>query len=408
MGENSTNFLFCGILWDSVGFCGILGRHTFFALRDIKMRVTIEDMESETKRPKRKGIFSLVFGGLWRVIKSHSSMAGIVLGVLFLCFLMMMVAYGLILSKIQRTYAVLVMFITTFVLTIPSHYLLIRMVYRLTGKHFLEKYAHEREIDMLRAELAERKQKEETRSNNSFPQERGQKVSWVPVWEQRIDQPVFDSIPFETEKRVQIDRHSLLYRGARKMYHWIVPVKINREEKPDKEDRLFVAGHIKGRRGFWVDADDITVCIDEPDKFIVHGLDEHAIHAGFLDDAESPSFKVEKYFSWAVSAKGGNYRNPDNIRKFELVRDDELSLRSSAISLHWDRLVDDVKNDTSRVMSDVLSATREKIISTLKAADATKTIEFANQESALEGSESKRKQLSDFSMNKERMQDFKD
>lgn len=344
--------------------------------------MSAENVENRKNRKLgRKGILFRVTSGLWRTAKSHSTAIGILLGILFLCFLMTMVAFGLILSKIQRTYAVLVMFITTFVLTIPSHYLLIRLVYRLTGKHFLDKYEREREVAALRAELAEKKQEEETRRNNNFPQERGQKVSWLPVWEQRIDQPIFDSVPYESEKRVAFDRHNILVRGAKKMYHWVVPVKINinaEKEKPDKEERLYVAGHITGRRIFWVDADEIMVNIDDPTTFLVYGLDQSAIHAGFLDDAEIPSFRVDKYFSWAVSTSGGKSGGSDNIKKFELIRDDEMTVRSSRISLHWDRLVDDIKTDTSRVMNDVLSATKEKIIATLKTMDASKRVEFVD------------------------------
>ena len=332
---------------------------------------------------------TMVMKKIWNLMRSHGKAVWLVLAVLFLCFLMTMVVFGLIMSRIQRTYALLVTFITTFVLTIPSHYLLIRLIYRLTGKHFLDKYEQDREIAALRAELAQRRQEEESRRNNNFPQERGQKVSWVPVWEQRIDQPLFDSVPFESEKRVQIDRHSLFYRGARKMYHWVVPVKIKREEKPDREERLFVAGHISGRRVFWVDAGEITVCLDDPAKFLVYGLNEDAIHAGFLDDAHTPSLKVEKYFSWAVTALGGNYAKPDNIKKFELIPEDELSARSSRISVHWEKLVSDVKFDTARVMDDVLAATREKITAALKAADSSKIIEFAEGKKTVSGKEEK-------------------
>ncbi len=349
-------------------------------------------MDVEKQNAGRKGNRGFLFrmaGSAWSALKKHSASAGMVILILFLCFLMTMVAFGLIMSKMQRTYAVLVMFITTFVLTIPSHWLLIRLVYRLTGRHFLSKYEQEREIAALRSELAGRRQEEETRRNNNFPQERGQKVTWVPVWEQRIDQPIFDSVPFESEKLVQIDKRSLLYRGARKMYHWVVPVKINREEKPDKEERLFVAGHISGRRVFWVDAGEITVNLDDPAKFVVYGLNENAIHAGFLDDAETPSLTVEKYFCWAVSAVGGNYAKPDSIRKFELIRDDEISARSSRIALHWEKVVDDVKFDTARVMKDVLSATREKILSTLKAVDSVRAVEFVDGKPELGGNEQK-------------------
>ena len=343
------------------------------------------ETETQTGEPKkRKGMLSLLFSSVWRVVKPHSTTVGIVLLILFLCFLMTMVAFGLILSKIQRTYAVLVMFITTFVLTIPSHFLLIRLIYRLTGKYFFEKQAREQELQSLKAELAERKQDEETRRNNNFPQERGQKVSWLPVWEQRLDQPIFDSVPYESEKRVQLDKHNILIRGAKKMYHWVVPVKINinaEKERPDKEERLYVAGHIVGRRIFWVDANEILVNIDDPTKFVVYGLDENAIHSGFLEDAETPSFRVDKYFSWAVSTSGGKYTNSDSIKKFELIRDDEMTLRSSRIALHWEKLVDDIKTDTSRIMSDVLSATKEKIIATLRTMDATKRIEFVDTKS---------------------------
>lgn len=343
------------------------------------------DENRESRKEVRKGILIRALGGLFRAMKNHAGFFGFLLGILFLCFLMTMVAFGLILSNIQRTYAVLVMFITTFVLTIPSHYLLIRLVYRLTGKHFLEKYEREREIAALRAELSEKRQEEETRRNNNFPQERGQKVSWLPVWEQHIDQPIFDSVPYESERRVTLDRRSLLVRGARKMYHWVVPVKINinaEKEKPDREERLYVAGHITGRRIFWVDADEIMVNIDDPTTFLVYGLDRNVIHTGFLDDAQTPSFRVDKYFSWAVSTAGGKSSGSDSIKKFELIRDDEMTLRSTRISLHWDRLVDDVKTDTSRVMDDVLSAAKEKIIATLKTMDATKRIEFVDSSAA--------------------------
>lgn len=310
--------------------------------------------------------------------RSHGTAILIVLAILALCFLMAMVAFGLIVSQVHRTYAVLVTFITTFVLTIPSHYLLIRLVYRLTGTHFLDKYERDRE-------LAERAQEAQSRRNNQFPQERGQKVGWVPVWEQRIDQPIFDSVPYESGRRVQFDRSSLLVRGAKKVYHWVVPVKITRGEKPDKEERLFVAGHITGRRVFWIDAEEIVVNADDPARFVVYGLDERRVHAGFLDDAETPSFRVEKYFSWAVSARGGNYANPDNIKKFELIRDDDLTSRASRIAVHWEKLVADIKTDTSRVMGEVLTAARDKITATLKAIDSTRAVEFADGAPPLAG-----------------------
>lgn len=315
---------------------------------------------------------------IWRAARTRGATVLIVLAMLVLCFLMTMVAFGLIVSKINRTYAVLATFITTFVLTIPSHYLLIRLVYKLTGTHFLDKYERDREVAALRAELAERAQEAQSRRNNQFPQERGQKVGWVPVWEQRIDQPIFDSVPYAGGRRVRLDRSSLLVRGAKKMYHWVVPVKIMRGEKPDKEERLFVAGHITGLRVFWIDAEEIVVNADDPARFLVYGLDERRVHAGFLDDAETPSFRVEKYFSWAVSARGGNYASPDSIRKFELIRDDEPTARASRIALHWEKLVADIKADTSRVMGEVLAAARDKIAATLKAIDGTRAVEFAD------------------------------
>ncbi len=320
----------------------------------------------------------MILRRMWHRVRTQGATVLIVLAVLALCFLMTMVAFGLIVSKIHRTYAVLVTFITTFVLTIPSHYLLIRLVYRLTGTHFLDKYEQDREIAALRAELAERTQEAQSRRNNQFPQERGQKVGWVPVWEQRIDQPIFDSVPYEGGRRVRLDRSSLLVRGAKKVYHWVMPVKITRGEKPDREERLFVAGHITGRRVFWIDAEDILVNADDPARFVVYGLDERCVHAGFLDDTETPSFRVEKYFSWAVSARGGNYANPDNIKKFELIRDDELTSRASRIAVHWEKLVADIKADTSRVMGEVLAAARDKITATLKAIDSTRAVDFAD------------------------------
>ena len=327
----------------------------------------------------------MILRRIWKRARSHGTTVLIVLAILTLCFLMTMVAFGLIVSRIHRTYAVLVTFITTFVLTIPSHYLLIRLVYRLTGTHFLDTYERDRELAALRAELAERAQEAQSRRNNQFPQERGQKVGWVPVWEQRIDQPIFDSVPYEGSRRVQFDRSSLLVRGAKKVYHWVVPVKITRGEKPDKEERLFMAGHITGRRVFWIDAEEIVVNADDPARFVVYGLDERRVHAGFLDDAESPSFRVEKYFSWAVSARGGNYAKPDNIKKFELIRDDDLTSRASRIAVHWEKLVADIKADTSRVMGEVLAAARDKITATLKAIDSTRAVEFADTAPPLAG-----------------------